>query len=75
MENSVAIGAKLRKLRGNKSKAEVALAIGVSESAYTKYERGERSPKDSVKIKIADYYKKSVGSIFFAPVSPKVDTK
>lgn len=75
MENSVAIGAKLRRLRGNKSKAEVALAIGVSESAYTKYERGERSPKDSVKIKIADYYKKSVGSIFFAPVSPKVDSK
>ena len=66
MENSVSIGAKLKKLRGRKSKSEVASAIGVSESAYTKYESGERNPKDSVKIKIAEYYKKSVGSIFFA---------
>ena len=71
MDKNVTIGEKLRRLRGNKSKAEVALAIGVSESAYTKYERGERNPKDSVKIKIAAYYKKSVGSIFFTAMSPK----
>lgn len=73
MENSIAIGAKLKKLRGHKSKTEVAAAIGVSESAYTKYERGERNPKDATKRKIAEYYKKSVGSIFFASKSTNED--
>lgn len=58
-------GEKLRKLRGKKTKAEVAKAIGVSESSYVKYERDERTPSDFVKQKIADYFGRSVGYIFF----------
>ena len=58
-------GERLVKLRGNRTKAEVATAIGVSESSYIKYERGERTPSDDVKIRIAKYYGKTVGSIFF----------
>ena len=58
-------GAKLRKLRGEKSKNEVAAAIGVSASSYIKYERDERNPSDHVKQKIADYFGRSVGFIFF----------
>ena len=56
---------KMKKLRGSKTKAEVALAIGVSESSYVKYERGERVPRDVVKRRIADYYGRSVDFIFF----------
>lgn len=58
-------GERLVKLRGKRTKAEVATAIGVSESSYIKYERGERTPSDDVKIRIAKYYGKTVGSIFF----------
>ena len=57
---------KLIKLRGKKTRAEVAAAIGVSESSYTKYERGERTPCDATKEKLAAYFGKTVGFIFFS---------
>jgi DNA-binding XRE family transcriptional regulator len=66
MDKNLTTGQKLRKLRGKRSKAEVAAAIGVSESAYVKYERDERNPSDPNKRRIADYYKKKVGDIFFS---------
>lgn len=56
---------KLIALRGEKSQTEVAKAVGVSRSAICMYESGERVPRDEVKCKIADYYKKTVGEIFF----------
>ena len=59
------IGKRLAKLRGNRSQAEVARAIGVSDSALSSYECGDRIPRDSIKIKIAEYYGKTVQSIFF----------
>lgn len=66
LEKSMTTGEKLKKLRGNKTKSEVAAAIGVSESSYIKYERDERTPSDMVKQRIADYYDRKVGSIFFS---------
>lgn len=60
------IGKRLRKLRGNKSREEVACAIGISVSALTMYETGQRLPRDEIKIKLAAYYRETVGSIFFA---------
>lgn len=51
--------------RGTKSRAEVARAIGVSLSAITMYENGERMPRDEIKIRIAAYYGKSVQELFF----------
>jgi len=57
---------KLRKLRGNKSRQEVADACGISISALAMYEAGERIPRDEIKIKLARYYNKSVNYIFFA---------
>lgn len=59
-------GEKLRTLRDGKSIAEVAKAVGVSNSAYIKYERGERVPRDEVKTRIARYFGSSVEAIFFA---------
>lgn len=59
------IGKKLRELRGNLSRKKVADIIGVSVSSLAMYENGERIPRDEVKIKIAELYGKSVGTIFF----------
>ena len=60
------IAERLIALRGSKTKTEVAQAIGVTPSAYSMYENGERVPRDEIKKKIAEYYKKSVATIFFA---------
>ena len=59
------VGEILRKLRGSKSMGEVAKAIGVTRSAYVKYERNERYPRHEVMFRIAQYYGNSVDSIFF----------
>ena len=59
------MGEKLVKLRGNKSQNEVAEALGISKSALAMYELGERIPRDAIKLKISDYYKKSIMYIFF----------
>lgn len=58
-------GDRLRELRGSRTQAEVAEAVGISTSAYASYEQGVRIPKDNVKIKLAKYYRKSVSYIFF----------
>lgn len=57
---------RLCALRGEKSRAEVARAVGISYSALAMYERGERVPKDDIKVKLAKYFKTTVASIFFA---------
>ena len=61
----MSIGKKLATLRGKKSMPEVAESLGVSLSAYVKYERNERVPRDEIKVKIANYYGKTVQEIFF----------
>ncbi len=52
-------------LRGEKTQAEVAEAIGVGQSTYAMYETGKRIPSDEVKIRIAKYYSSTVQNIFF----------
>ena len=58
-------GKKLVELRGNKSQEEVAKAVGITQSALSMYERGERTPRDDVKIKLANYFESVVAFIFF----------
>ena len=60
------IGKKLITLRGEKSQQEVADAAGITQAALSMYERGERIPRDAVKIKLAEYYGKTVGDLFFS---------
>jgi putative transcriptional regulator len=55
----------LRKLRGAKTQDEVAEAVGISKSALSLYENGERVPRDEIKKKLADYYNRTVQHIFF----------
>ena len=59
------IGERLVELRGNKTQEEVSNALEISVSALSMYERGERIPRDNIKIRIAAYYKKPVHKIFF----------
>ena len=63
--NGKTIGERLVALRGTKSQAEVAEACGISVSAVGMYERDERVPRDEIKKKLANYFKVSVGSLFF----------
>lgn len=64
MRNS--LGDKLKALRGSRSVAEVAREIGISQSALSMYENGQRIPRDSIKIRLARYYKTSIESLFYA---------
>lgn len=59
------ISQKLIELRGKRKREDVAKAVGVSVSAIAMYENGERIPRDDIKIKLADYFKKTVQEIFF----------
>ena len=59
------IGERLLKLRGRQKREDVANAVGVSVSAMSMYENGERIPRDGIKIKLANYYNRTVQEIFF----------
>lgn len=64
--DSKVIGDRLKALRGDKTIKEVAESLNISESALSMYETGNRIPRDEIKIRIANYYDKSVQSIFYA---------
>ena len=59
------IGEKLVSLRGEKTQAEVANALGITQESISYYENGKRIPSDEVKIKLAEYYGTTVQAIFF----------
>ena len=63
--NLVEIGKRLKALRGDKARKEVADNLGISVSAVTMYENGDRIPRDEIKEKIAEYYNTTVQVIFF----------
>ena len=58
-------GSKLRELRGGRSREEIAGAVNVSVSALAMYENEERSPRDEIKLRLANFFDKSVQEIFF----------
>jgi transcriptional regulator with XRE-family HTH domain len=65
MAKRIVVGERLRALRGEKSREEVAMAIGVTAQAICNYECSVRMPSDDVKMKLASYFGKSVQEIFF----------
>lgn len=62
---------KLIALRGERSQEEVAKALGISVSALSMYEQGNRIPRDEVKIRMAEYYGISIESLFLILFSTK----
>ena len=65
--NRQLIAKRLIDLRGKRTQEEVSKSIGVSKSALSMYETGQRIPRDEVKVKISAFYGKSIQSIFFNP--------
>jgi putative transcriptional regulator len=63
--NKEKIAETLRELRGNNTRESVAKAVEISVSALSMYENGDRIPRDEVKLRLARYYEKTVGEIFF----------
>ena len=72
--NKQLIGEKLRELRGNRTREEVAVAARVTASAIWMYEAGQRTPSDETKVRLANYFGTSVTDIFFPAESTGVDT-
>ena len=66
MPEKKTIGQRMRDLRGSRPQIEVAQAIGITAMALSSYETDKRVPRDSIKIKLAEYYKTSVESVFFS---------
>ena len=58
-------GSKLRELRGKRSREEIAGAVNVSVSAIAMYENEERSPRDEIKLRLAEFFGETVQEIFF----------
>lgn len=59
------IARRLVNLRGKKTQEEVAKALGISTSALSMYECGERIPRDNIKLRISAYYNEPIQEIFF----------
>ncbi len=59
------IAERLVKARGDRKREEVAAAVGVSLSAISMYENGDRVPRDETKVKLAEYYNTTVQELFF----------
>ena len=66
--DSAKIGDRLRGIRAERgvTTEEVARVVGISTSAITMYETGQRIPRDEIKIRLAEYYGLPVETIFFA---------
>lgn len=62
------VGERLLRMRivAQKTQREVAQDIGISVSALTMYENGNRIPRDEIKVKLAHYYSVSVERLFYA---------
>ena len=63
--DAMLIGRKLVQARGEQPQTEVARELGISASAMSMYESGERVPRDEIKERIARYYNMTVGFLFF----------
>lgn len=67
----VVIGNRIRSMRGKDSQKDLADKLNISSSALAMYERGERIPRDEVKIRIAKHFNVSVEAIFLIRLSTK----
>ena len=61
-------GMILRKLRGDRTQEEIAAILGITKSSWAMYERDERVPRDEVKIRIANFFGKTVRELFYTPI-------
>ncbi len=65
MEIDQTIAERLVAARGERTRQEVASAVGISLSALSMYENGQRVPRDEIKVALANYYGKTVQELFY----------
>ena len=65
MMDAERIKQNLIKARGDKTMVAVSKETGISVSALSMYESGDRVPRDEIKERLAKYYGTTVGSLFF----------
>lgn len=65
MEINQTIAERLVAARGDRTRQEVASAVGISLSALSMYENGQRVPRDEIKMALANYYGKTVQELFY----------
>lgn len=67
MPNASIIANRLKQMRISKgvSSDQMAKDLNISRSAINMYETGYRIPRDEIKVKIANYFNKTVDAIFF----------
>lgn len=59
------VAERLKRARGNIPRETVAQAVGITVSAISMYENGQRIPRDEIKVKLADYYHTTVQALFY----------
>lgn len=55
---------ELIKARGNRTQAEVAKALGITQKYLSKIELGQRTPSANLLARFAEYYKKPLDVLF-----------
>lgn len=65
--NAKEVGKELERMRSERgaSQAEIAKELGITAMAISQYERGERIPRDTLKVRIARIFGRSVGDLFY----------
>ena len=68
MSDATVIGKRIKQLREKKkyTREEFCTNVGISLSALSMYETGQRIPRDEIKLKIARCLDASIESLFFA---------
>lgn len=58
-------GARLKELRGNRSLDELSELTGIPKSTLWRFETDVTRPSDEMKMKIAQFYGKTIQEIFY----------
>ena len=61
----MSVAERLREARGETPRNVVAEEVGITVSAISMYENGDRVPRDEVKVKLARLYGRTVQELFF----------
>lgn len=62
---NLSVAERMIKARGNMKRADVCKLVGISLSALTMYENGQRIPRDEIKVKLARLYGTTVEALFY----------
>ena len=65
MIDPVAVGKKLRLLRGIRTRAVVEKETGISQARLGNYEHGTRVPNDEAKVILSNFYGVTIQDLFF----------